>query len=83
MFRNTSKFIIKPKCAEISENKGKNTYWRLDGKTSLFGTSGTANINNSITRYMYSLEYNEKYTISISWNLNDNTLTTLATLING
>ena len=54
------------------------TYWRLDGRN--IG-SVTSSINNSITRYMHLIDVNERYTVSITWDLNNKTLTTLATLI--
>ena len=67
-------------CDIFAKVKGDNTdtYWRLDGRN--IG-SVTSSINNSITRYMHLIDVNERYTVSITWDLNNKTLTTLATLI--
>ena len=65
-------------CDILAKVKGGDTYWRLEGRTIKSITSSTS---GSITRYMYLVDYNERYTVSISWNLNNKTLTTLATLI--
>lgn len=74
------------KCCDIlAKVKGDNTgtYWRLEGSyidTTI--SDGIPNTSGTITRYMYRIDNNERYTISISWDLNNNTITTLATLIN-
>ena len=65
-------------CDILAKVKGGDTYWRLEGRTIKSITSSTS---GSITRYMYLVDYNERYTVSISWDLNNKTLTTLATLI--
>ena len=57
--------------------ENKYTYWKLDGFT--FSKSSYADSN--FTRYMYRIDNNKRYSVSITYNSTDKTLTTLATLI--
>lgn len=57
--------------------ENKYTYWKLDGFT--FSKSSYADSN--FTRYMYRIDNNKRYSVSITYNSTDKTITTLATLI--
>ena len=69
-------------CDIFAKVKGDNTdtYWRLDGRN--IG-SVTSSINNTITRYIcpmdmsYSSGQNDVYRVSITWDLNAKTITTI------
>ena len=57
--------------------ENKYTHWKLDGFT--FSKSSYADSN--FTRYMYRIDNNERYSVSITYNSTDKTITTLATLM--
>lgn len=69
-------------CDIFAKVKGDNTdtYWRLDGR---YIGSVTSSINNTITRYIcpmdmsYSSGQNDVYRVSITWDLNAKTITTI------
>ena len=57
--------------------ENKYTYWKLDGFTGSKGSYADSNF----TRYMYRIDNNKRYSISITYNSTDKTITTLATLM--
>ena len=59
-------------CDILAKVKGDDIYWRLDGMQK-------RNFSTTITGYIYRIDHNERYSVSITCD--DNTLTTLATLI--
>ena len=67
-------------CDIFAKVASSNTYWRLDGRK--IGNI-TSSINNTITRYVcpmdmsYSSGQNDVYRVSITWDLNAKTITTI------
>ena len=60
----------------------ENIYWRLEGRNIESVNSSTS---GSITRYMYRINYNQRFTVTISWNYGGNfgsSITVKATLMN-
>ena len=57
--------------------ENKYTYWKLDG----FTGSNSSYADSNFTRYMYRIDNNERYSVSITYNSTDKTITTLATLM--
>lgn len=59
-------------------------YWRLNSRNLKYENTSVTYISKTIYRYMHMIDNNSRYKIDISWdmsNINNNTLTTLATLI--
>ena len=59
-------------------------YWRLNSRNLKYENTSVTYISKTIYRYMHMIDDNSRYRIDISWdmsNINNKTLTTLATLI--